>query len=165
MGFKQKQASVDKTVKVIEREVQVPKFREVDVIQPRIVEKRMEVKVPDFVKYEVKEPVITKVPMTVKDIKVVEEEYVVKVPKFVEYEVKVPKFVEYEVKVPKFIDKIVEVTEVKIVPKVVEKEIIQERIKWVDVERDHVIDRPKFRDVHVDVIKPHYKCQACGQTI
>lgn len=166
MGFNKKAPTpVDKTVTVIKREVQVPRFVDVEVKQAKIVEEIVKVKVPEFVPYPIKEPVITKEPITVKDVTVKEEEYIVKVPKFVEYEVKVPVFVPYEVKEPVFKKEEVTIQEVKIVPKVITKEITEERVNWVNIDKDHIVDRPKFREVHVDVVKPHYKCQACGNEI
>jgi len=166
MGFdKTAPTPVDKKVTVIKREVQVPKFVDVEVKQAVIVEEKFTVKVPEFVPYEVKGPVITKEPITVKDVTIKEEEYTVRIPKFVEYEVKVPVFVPYEVKEPQFVKEEVTIQEVKVIPKVVTKEITEERVNWVDVDKDHVVDRPIFKDVHVDVIKPHYKCQNCGQEV
>ncbi len=66
------------------------------------------------------------------------------------------------VEIPKYIEKIIYTERVEIVPKVIVKELEQERVKWIDVEKEHVIDRPKFREKVVDVIKPHYKCQKCN---
>ena len=37
--------------------------------------------------------------------------------------------------------------------------------KPVIVEREVLVDRAKFREKVVDVIKPHYVCQNCGKEV
>ena len=103
----------------------------------------------------------------VTNAKVVTREVIVEVPKFVEKIIEVIKIVEVpkEVEVPEFVTKIIEVDEVKIVPKVIVKEIEQERVKWIDVEREHIVEKAIFRDRIVDVIKPRYACQSCGAEV
>lgn len=32
-------------------------------------------------------------------------------------------------------------------------------------EKDKIVDKLIFKDVNVDLIKPHYKCQNCGYEI
>jgi len=80
---------------------------------------------------------------------------IIQMPVFVPYEVPRATFVDKEVSVPVF--KHVEVPVEKIVE--VQKEVV------VFKEREVTIERPQFRDRIVDVIKPHYTCQACGHSV
>ena len=97
--------------------------------------------------------------------KVVEVEKVVL--KEVVKEVPITRYVE-EIKtkvieIPKFVEKVIEVEKVKVIP--VEKviEIVIEKPVFVD--REVILDKVKYREVVVDVIKPHYVCQACGKEV
>jgi hypothetical protein len=67
----------------------------------------------------------------------------------------VPKFIHKEIIVENVT--VVEVEKIVEVPKLVENVTVKEKEVFVD--------RPKFRERIVDVIKPHYVCQACGEDV
>ena len=165
MAFNKEKKTVNKTVKIIEREVQVPIFKEVEVIKPVFVEKKIEVRIPDFKPYIVKEPVIEKEIVHVQDAVVSKKEINVEVPVYREVRIDVPKYVEKVVEVPVFVEKKVVVEKVEIKPVIKEVEVVKEVVKIIEVEKKVEIEKPIFRDVIVDIIKPKYKCQSCGKEV
>jgi hypothetical protein len=61
--------------------------------------------------------------------------------------------------------KVKHIEEVVRVPKIVYDEEHREIIVPVLKEKDVIVNRPKFVDKVVDVIKPKYKCQECGHEV
>lgn len=151
--------------KVIQRIVEVPKFKTVEVQRAKIVEKNIEVKVPVFVDYNVPRPVFKDRIITVTDVKVNKIEQEVIVPIFREKVVEVPRYIEKVIEVPKFVEKLVPVERLKIVEKVRIVEVPYEVKVPKIVEQEVIVNRPKFRERIVDVIKPKYKCQKCGHEV
>ena len=106
-----------------------------------------------------------------------EVEQIVTVPKYVTKEIEIikPRFVEKEVISAKIVTQIVPVTqtEVKIkhieevvrVPKIVYEEEKRTIIVPVLKEKDVIVQRPKFVDKVVEIIKPKYVCQKCGHEV
>lgn len=125
--------------------IEIPVFREVEVVVEKVVIKEVEklVEVPKYVTKEVTDVKIKTVPITVNDVKIVENIVPVSRP---------------EIKV-KHIEEVVRV------PKIVYDEVHKEIIVPVLKEKDIIISRPKFVDKEVTVIKPKYVCQKCGHEV
>jgi hypothetical protein len=73
--------------------------------------------------------------------------------------------VEKIVYVTKEVPKLKEVEYVVRVPKILYKEEIKEIIVPVLKEKDIIVQRPKFVEKIVEVIKPKYLCQNCGHEV
>lgn len=128
-----------------EKIIEVPVIREVEKIVEKIVIREVikVVEVPKFVTREVTDIKITTVPVTVKDVKIVEHVMNVSKPEL----------------------KIKHIEEVVRVPKIVYDEIRKEIIVPVLVEKDMPISKPRFVEKIVEVIKPKYVCQKCGHEV
>ena len=144
----------------VDRIVEVPTYKEVIVEKPRYVNKDYEVPNVVYKDQVIQRPVIVDKEITNTVVKTVE--VIVEKPRYVEKVIEVPKYVEKIVEVPKYVERIVHVDKVEVIPKKVVVDVPCEVVKFNAVEKDFIIDRPKFRDKVVDVIKPHYKCQGCG---
>ena len=152
---------INGTTKVIDKIVHVPKYVEVIIEKPVLQEKIVQYEKPVYVDREIINPILRDVDVPVEKVKIIEVEKIVEVPVYTEVIVERPVYVEKEIIVNKYVEKIIDIP--------------VEKIRWVEVVReievphivykDIVVNRPKFRDVHVDVIKPHYKCQNCGEEV
>jgi hypothetical protein len=166
MGFAEGSKDTQKTKiteRILEREVQVPKYVEVPVERIRWIEKTEYITVPKFVEKIVEVPKYVEVIFNKFIIKEVIKEVIV--PKFVEREFIVPKLVDKPIIAERvqWIDKPKEhlVEQVRIVQKVVEEVVTIARPVFKDV----VIEKPLFRERIVEVIKPKYICAKCGEEV
>ena len=104
-------------------------------------------------------------------------EKIVEVPKYVTKEVEIikPNIVEQKVTSAKIVETIVNVTkpvmkvkeieQVVRVPKVVYEEEHREILVPVLKDKDVIVNRPKFVEKVVEVIKPKYLCQNCNHEV
>ena len=156
---------VNTTRKVIERIVEIPQFKDVEVLRPVLVDKIVEVLVPVFKDYNVDKPVFVEKIIEVQKVKVSEVEVTVNRPVFKEKVIELPVYKEIIIEKPviREVEKIIKVERVEIVPKF--KEIVKEVNVPRIIYKDQVVNRPIFRERIVDVIKPCYKCQNCGHEV
>ena len=128
-----------------EKIIEVPVIREVEKVVEKVVIREVEkiVEVPKYVTKEVTDVKITTVPLTVKDVKVVE--HIVQVSK------------------PEL--KIKHIEEVVRVPKVVYDEVRKEINVPILVDKEIPVSKPRFVEKVVEVIKPKYVCQKCGHEV
>ena len=150
---------------LVKRIVEVPTYKEVEIIKPIIKEKVIQINKPMLKEVQVAKPIFKEVVVEVPVYK--EVEVIVEKVKIVEVikKVEVPKFVEKIVEVPKYVNKYIPVEQVEITVKRREELVIVPVEKVKIVEREVHVDKPKFRERIVDVIKPHYVCQDCGKEV
>ncbi len=151
--------------KVIEKVVERPKFVDVVIERPVYRDKIIEV------------PVIKEVEVIKEVVKIVEVEKIVSVPKYVHETVTVTNVKVHPVVVhdAKIVEKIVPVSKPEIrlthmeevvrVPKIVYDEEHRDIVVPVLKEKDIIVNRPKFVDKVVEVVKPKYICQNCGHEV
>lgn len=162
-GPKDKTQTIIKTI--VEKQVERPKFVDVIIERPVYRDKIIEV------------PVLKEVEVIVEKVIIKEIEKIVEVPKYIHKDIEVThvkvqpvivhdaKIVEKIVPVSKPEIRIKHIEEVVRVPKIVYDEIHKDIVIPVLKEKDVIIQRPKFVDKTVEVIKPQYVCQKCGHEV
>jgi hypothetical protein len=153
------------TERIVDRIVEVPKYKEVIVQKPKFVEKTISIDKPIYKEVEVER--IRYIEKVVEVPKYIEKQIIVETVRVVEkiVVVEVPKYIEKIIEVPKYVTKEIIVEQVKLVPVEKKVELSFTVDKPIIKERDVVVDRPKYRELIVDVVKLHYKCQACGKEV